>query len=571
MATRVICTLRGRARQGRAGPGAVLGGCVSVSALYLLKPAERAGLQWGFGKGTAAQVDLSLLVGTEEPSALQKASSEAENGVEEKKKVCRSPTAQSPTPSSEAESPDPKRAICLRPRLRSTSILHAGPRYKANLHFHKLFLEVPTEEPLRQSFTCALQKEILYQGKLFVSENWICFHSKVFGKDTKISIPAFSVTLIKKTKTALLVPNALIIATVTDRYIFVSLLSRDSTYKLLKSVCGHLDNTSVGNSPNPSSLENSFRTDRFRANRPSSLPLDFNDEFSDLVGVVQQRRQDLGGYSSSGSQTPESENSRDFHVTESQTVLSVSKGEAKPTRADAQLNRAPEGKAKSLPAHGQSESIGILHKVKSQHRPTLRHILIFYAVVVCALILSTFYMRYRINTLEEQLGSLTSIMDTHHAEQAAPSSLGSQVQLNAEVLCRELTANIVKLEKVISFLYRTTYRNCLRMATDRPDCLGQRDTSRFPLKKVLWRRPASAPCWPEERAERHPATVALGGLQLRKGGVPCCCLKEPAPSREDLVDTLKRLWFGGHRDCQQTLHNVPCQSLPPSSAPQPSS
>lgn len=36
-------------------------------------------------------------------------------------------------------------------------------------------------------FTCALQKEILYQGKLFLSENWICFHSKVFGKDTKVS------------------------------------------------------------------------------------------------------------------------------------------------------------------------------------------------------------------------------------------------------------------------------------------------------------------------------------------------------------------------------------------------
>lgn len=33
----------------------------------------------------------------------------------------------------------------------------------------------------------------------------------------QISIPAFSVTLIKKTKTALLVPNALIISTVTDR------------------------------------------------------------------------------------------------------------------------------------------------------------------------------------------------------------------------------------------------------------------------------------------------------------------------------------------------------------------
>ena len=41
------------------------------------------------------------------------------------------------------------------------------------------------------------------------------------------------------------------------------------------------------------------------------IPLqDFNDEFSDLDGVVQQRRQDMEGYSSSGSQTPESENSR---------------------------------------------------------------------------------------------------------------------------------------------------------------------------------------------------------------------------------------------------------------------
>ncbi|XP_076411390.1 GRAM domain-containing protein 2B isoform X2 [Peromyscus maniculatus bairdii] len=387
---------------------------------------------------------------------------EAENGVEDRKKISKSPTAQSPTSSVEAESPDQKRSIGLWSKSSFDGSTWSGDKneckaeskterkksssssqYKANMHFHKLFLDVPTEEPLRQSFTCALQKEILYQGKLFVSENWICFHSKVFGKDTKISIPAFSVTLIKKTKTALLVPNALIISTVTDRYIFVSLLSRDSTYKLLKSVCGHLENTSVGNSPNPSSAENSFRTDR-----PSSLPLDFNDEFSDLDGVVRRRRQDMEGYSSSGSQTPESENSRDFHVTESQTLLNVTKGETKPPRTDAHGSRAPDGKAKSLPAHGQSETVGILPKVTSQKCPTLRHILIFYAIVVCALIVSTFYMRYRINTLEERLGSLTSIVDPYSTGQTVPSGLGSPVQLNVEALCQELTANIVKLEKI---------------------------------------------------------------------------------------------------------------------------
>ncbi|XP_040825054.1 GRAM domain-containing protein 2B [Ochotona curzoniae] len=400
-------------------------------------------------------------------------SSEAENGAEEKKKVCKSPTAQSPASSVDTESPDSKRSISLwskssfdgaslasdkndykaegksdskAERKKSSS----SSQYKANMHFHKLFLEVPTEEPLKQSFTCALQKEILYQGKLFVSENWICFHSKVFGKDTKISIPAFSVTLIKKTKTALLVPNALIIATVTDRYIFVSLLSRDSTYKLLKSVCGHLDNASPNpcSTPNPSSTENCFQVER-----PSSLPLDFN-EFPDLDGVVRQRRQDMEGYSSSGSQTPESEHSRDFHVTESQTFLNVSKGEAKPARADTHANRGLEGKAKSHPTHSQLETSGILHKVKSQKCPTLHHILIFYAVVVCALIISTFYMRYRINTLEERLGSLTSSVDSHNPGQTVPSSLGSQVQLNVEVLCQELSANIVKLEKIQSNLQK---------------------------------------------------------------------------------------------------------------------
>ncbi|XP_008943178.1 PREDICTED: GRAM domain-containing protein 3, partial [Merops nubicus] len=178
----------------------------------------------------------------------------------------------------------------------------ASNQLKANAHFHKLFLDVPIDEPLKQSFTCALQKEILYQGKLFLSENWICFHSKVFGKDTKISIPVLSVTLLKKTKTALLVPNALIIATVTDRYMFVSLLSRDTTYKLLKSICRHLEDTSMGNSPNPSSAENSFRADH-----PTTLPLDFNEDYSDLDGIVQQRRQEMEESSSTGSQTPELE------------------------------------------------------------------------------------------------------------------------------------------------------------------------------------------------------------------------------------------------------------------------
>ncbi|KAG8598036.1 hypothetical protein GDO81_002477 [Engystomops pustulosus] len=185
---------------------------------------------------------------------------------------------------------------------------------KTNAQFHKLFKDVPKEEMLKENFTCALQKEILYQGKLYISENWICFHSKVFGKDTKIVIPTIAVTVIKKTKTALLVPNALVVATVTDRFIFVSLLSRDSTYKLLKSVCSHLDFASTGNSPNPSS-EHSYRGER-----PASFPLDFSVDFSEIDGLVQVRRKDLEEYSSTGSQTPESENSQEFQEQEKHLI-----------------------------------------------------------------------------------------------------------------------------------------------------------------------------------------------------------------------------------------------------------
>ncbi|KAM6230106.1 GRAM domain-containing protein 2B isoform 2-T2 [Porphyrio hochstetteri] len=388
--------------------------------------------------------------------------SDGEYGTDEKRKAGKSPTVLLQPPTIEMEYfEDRKKLDVARSKSTTDSPLlttdiksdskierkkRASNQLKANAHFHKLFLDVPTDEPLKQSFTCALQKEILYQGKLFLSENWICFYSKVFGKDTKISIPVLSVTLLKKTKTALLVPNALIIATVTDRYMFVSLLSRDTTYKLLKSICRHLEDTSTGNSPNPSSLENSFRADR-----PTTLPLvngleDFNEDYSDLDGIVQQRRQEMEESSSTSSQTPEPECFQDYHVVKTQTHLKVPKPEGKSVRSDAHGKRGPDGKARNSPRNGHSEAFGFLHRVKSQNFLSLNHVLIFYAVLVCILIFSTFYMRYKISVLEERLISITSF-DSHIKEHPVHQGLGSHLQINADVLCDELTANLIKLEK----------------------------------------------------------------------------------------------------------------------------
>lgn len=95
--------------------------------------------------------------------------------------------------------------------------------------FHKLFQEVPEDETLTQSecsavfihlllvekgnkkktlrvkvlqrmrwnkqfehcpvaaFTCALQKDLLFHGKLFVSKNYLCFHSSMLLTVTKVT------------------------------------------------------------------------------------------------------------------------------------------------------------------------------------------------------------------------------------------------------------------------------------------------------------------------------------------------------------------------------------------------
>ncbi|XP_037757570.1 GRAM domain-containing protein 2B isoform X3 [Chelonia mydas] len=371
-------------------------------------------------------------------ASIFKRSSDGEYGAEEKKKGGKSPSLLPQTPTSEAECfDDRKKAGATRTKISVDSPLlttdiksdskperkkHASNQFKANAHYHKLFLDVPTTEPLKQSFTCALQKEILYQGKLFISENWICFHSKVFGKDTKISIPVLSITLIKKTKTALLVPNALVIATVTDRYIFVSLLSRDTTYKLLKSVCRHLE--------------------------------DFNEDYSDLDGIVHRRRQELEESSSTGSQTPESEHFQDYHVIETQTHLKVAKAEAKSIHTDLCSKHMPEGTGRNIPRNGQTGAFGFFHRVKSHRFLSLNHILVIYAVLVCVLVLSTFYMRYKINVLEERLVSMASFVASHINDQPVQQGLGSHLQINADALCGELTANLIKLEKIQNNLQR---------------------------------------------------------------------------------------------------------------------
>ncbi|XP_076020213.1 GRAM domain-containing protein 2B-like [Genypterus blacodes] len=311
---------------------------------------------------------------------------------------------------------------------------------KTNVQYHKIFKEVNTDELLKQSYTCALQKDILYQGKMFVSDNWICFHSKVFGKDTKIAIPVMSVTFIKKTKTVILVPNALVIETKSSEpQVFVSFLSRNTTYKLLASICVHLGVDKADCSPVTPPCKNNFRV-----TCPSSLPLDFSQGFSDLNGVVHKRRQDMMESSSSGSQTPDYDKMADFTELPDTFLSAVKPGEVS-VHADIHLQGPAQKHAAALKNGSTKLPRGTLLTDKSPQPASLHAILLIYLFLVSVLVLSSCYMAMKIVALEHRLNSLVS-MGEYIRNGNAMSHL-AQDELNAEIY-GELSTNLFKLEKI---------------------------------------------------------------------------------------------------------------------------
>ncbi|XP_017855148.1 protein Aster-B isoform X3 [Drosophila busckii] len=108
------------------------------------------------------------------------------------------------------------------------------PNYKSRAEdFKKLFKDVPNEERLIVDYSCALQRDILVQGRLYVSQNYVCFHANIFTWETYVSIKWKDVTAITKEKTALVIPNAISIATAKDKYFFATFASRDKSFLML--------------------------------------------------------------------------------------------------------------------------------------------------------------------------------------------------------------------------------------------------------------------------------------------------------------------------------------------------
>ncbi|ORX44529.1 hypothetical protein BCR36DRAFT_232239, partial [Piromyces finnis] len=78
---------------------------------------------------------------------------------------------------------------------------------------------------------CNLERDVLWQGKIYPTAFHICFYGKIFAKAAKVTIHFKDITLIEKRSTVGMFPNAIRINTANIEYVFSSFLKRDVTYQ----------------------------------------------------------------------------------------------------------------------------------------------------------------------------------------------------------------------------------------------------------------------------------------------------------------------------------------------------
>ncbi|EDO18649.1 hypothetical protein Kpol_1055p5 [Vanderwaltozyma polyspora DSM 70294] len=110
---------------------------------------------------------------------------------------------------------------------------------KKNSDFHKFFKDVAgisANEKLITDPSCALSRDILIQGKMYITDKNICFNSNILGWVSTVVIPFKEIVQIKKKSTAGIFPNGIVIDTLHTKYVFASFISRDSTFDLITDV-----------------------------------------------------------------------------------------------------------------------------------------------------------------------------------------------------------------------------------------------------------------------------------------------------------------------------------------------
>jgi hypothetical protein len=170
---------------------------------------------------------------------------------------------------------------------------------KRNRDFHQLFRSVPEDDYLIEDYSCALQREILLAGRIYISEGHICFSSNILGWVTTLVISFDEVMSVEKENTAVVFPNAIAIQTLHARHTFRSLLSRESTYDLLINIW-KISHPSLISSANGSRLDGPGTGDKTEKTEDSDAGSDLSSEEEDEVYDEDEEDGDMRSFTEAG-------------------------------------------------------------------------------------------------------------------------------------------------------------------------------------------------------------------------------------------------------------------------------
>ena len=83
-------------------------------------------------------------------------------------------------------------------------------------------------------YSCAWQKDILIQGRIYLSSKYLCFHANILNWKTSLCLELRDIDSITRVKTAKVIPNAIEIKSKKEeKYFFASFVTRDKAYGLI--------------------------------------------------------------------------------------------------------------------------------------------------------------------------------------------------------------------------------------------------------------------------------------------------------------------------------------------------
>ncbi|KAH9549687.1 hypothetical protein CY35_10G032200 [Sphagnum magellanicum] len=115
---------------------------------------------------------------------------------------------------------------------------------------------LPLNEVVKHSYSCALERSFLYHGRMYVSPLHICFHSNIFGKQLKVILPYEDIEEMKRSQHAVINPAINIILRSGSggqgvpplagfdgrpKYKFASFWSRNRTLRALQQAFDNFD------------------------------------------------------------------------------------------------------------------------------------------------------------------------------------------------------------------------------------------------------------------------------------------------------------------------------------------